>query len=98
MHVTGSPQFDHPDIKGMIITLSDVTERAAAEDLLEEQAGLLEAIARGAPLEVSLQRVVQMIDRTLDGVCALVGTLDVDGVIRTRSTLERSATDREVAR
>jgi diguanylate cyclase (GGDEF)-like protein/PAS domain S-box-containing protein len=87
MHVTGSPQFDHPAIKGMIITLSDVTERAAAEDLLEEQAGLLEAIARGASLEVSLQRVVQMIDRTLDGVCALIGTLDTDGVIRTRSTL-----------
>ena len=87
MHVTGSPQFDHPDIGGMILVLSDVTERAAAEALLEEQAGLLEAIARGAPLEISLQRVVQMIDRTLEGVCALVGTLDVDGVIRTRSTL-----------
>jgi len=87
MHVTGSPQFDHPAIQGMIITLSDVTERASAEDLLEEQAGLLEAIARGEQLEVTLQRVVQMIDNTLDGVCALVGTLDVDGVIRTRSTV-----------
>jgi diguanylate cyclase (GGDEF)-like protein/PAS domain S-box-containing protein len=87
MHVTGSPQFDHPDIKGMIITLSDVTERAMAEALLEEQAGLLESIARGAPLEVSLQRVVRMIDRTLEGVCSSVGTLEVDGVIRTRATL-----------
>lgn len=87
MHVTGSPRFDHPDIRGMIITLSDVTERAAAEALLEEQAGLLESIARGAPLEVSLQRVVRMIDRTLEGVCSSVGTLEVDGVIRTRATL-----------
>lgn len=87
MHVTGSAQFDNPDIRGMIITLSDVTERAMAEALLEEQAGLLESIARGAPLEVSLQRVVRMIDRTLDGVCSSVGTLEVDGVIRTRATL-----------
>lgn len=85
MNVTASPQFDHPSIQGMLLTASDVTEWAKAEELLAEQTGLLESIARGAPLQVTLQRIVQMIDHTLQNVCASISTMDPDGAMRVRS-------------
>jgi len=72
----------NPAVNGLVVNLRDVTRRRMVEDLLAEQTELLEAIARGAPLQITLQKITQMIERVIDGANCSVGTLDPDGVIR----------------
>ncbi len=76
-----------PAVQGYVVNLRDVSARRRAEDLLAEQADLLEAIAKGAPLEITLEKVVGMLERQLPDACAAVGLLDDDGVIRVRAGL-----------
>jgi diguanylate cyclase (GGDEF)-like protein/PAS domain S-box-containing protein len=76
-----------PAVNGYVVNLRDVTARRRAEDLLGEQADLLEAIAKGAPLEITLQKIVGMLERQLGDVSAAIGLLDDDGVIRVRAGL-----------
>ena len=45
--------------RGYVVNLRDVSARRRAEDLLGEQADLLEAIAKGAPLEITLDKIVR---------------------------------------
>ena len=78
-------RIDDPAVRGFVVNLRDVTDRHRAEDLLAEQADLLEAIARGAPLDVTLGKITAMVERNVGGVVALVGMLDNDGVVRVRS-------------
>jgi diguanylate cyclase (GGDEF)-like protein/PAS domain S-box-containing protein len=78
-------RVDDPAVRGFVVNLRDVTDRRRAEDLLAEQADLLEAIARGAPLEVTLGKITAMVERNVGDVAALVGILDDDGVVRVRS-------------
>jgi diguanylate cyclase (GGDEF)-like protein/PAS domain S-box-containing protein len=78
-------RVDDPAVRGFVVNLRDVSERHRAEDLLSEQADLLEAIARGAPLEVTLGKITAMVERNVAEVAALVGIVDEDGVIRVRS-------------
>jgi len=78
---------DDPAVRGFVVNLRDVSDRRRAEDLLAEQADLLEAIARGAPLEVTLGKIIAMVERNVEAVAALIGILDADGVIRVRSAL-----------
>ena len=78
-------RIDDPAVRGFVVNLRDVTDRRRAEDLLAEQADLLEAIARGAPLEVTLGKITAMVERNVSEVVALVGMLDDDGVVRVRS-------------
>jgi diguanylate cyclase (GGDEF)-like protein/PAS domain S-box-containing protein len=72
----------NPAVNGFVVNLRDVTRRREVEDLLAEQTELLEAIARGAPLEITLQKITQMIERVIDGANCSVGILEPDGVIR----------------
>jgi diguanylate cyclase (GGDEF)-like protein/PAS domain S-box-containing protein len=72
----------NPAVNGLVVNLRDVTRRRLVEDLLAEQTELLEAIARGAPLEITLQKITQMIERVIEGANCSIGTLDPDGVIR----------------
>jgi diguanylate cyclase (GGDEF)-like protein/PAS domain S-box-containing protein len=76
-----------PAVKGYVVNLRDVSARRRAEDLLAEQAGLLEAIAKGAPLEITLHKIVGMLERQLHDARASIGLLDADGVIRVRAGL-----------
>ncbi|HEX7444582.1 MAG TPA: PAS domain-containing protein, partial [Acidimicrobiales bacterium] len=78
-------RVDDPAVRGFVVNIRDVSARRRAEDLLAEQADLLEAIARGAPLEVTLAKITAMVERNLDAVTAVVGVIDDDGVIRVRS-------------
>jgi diguanylate cyclase (GGDEF)-like protein len=56
-----------------------------AESLLAGQSDLLESIARGAPLEITLGKITAMVERHVGAVVAAIGMLDPDGVIRIRS-------------
>ena len=76
-----------PAVQGYVVNLRDVSARRRAEDLLAEQADLLEAIAKGAPLEITLEKIVGMLERQLDDARAAIGLLDDDGVIRVRAGL-----------
>jgi len=79
-------RLDDPAVRGFVVNLRDVSDRHRAESLLAEQADLLEAIARGAPLDITLGKITAMVERHVDGVTAVIGMLDDDGVIRLRST------------
>jgi diguanylate cyclase (GGDEF)-like protein/PAS domain S-box-containing protein len=81
-------RLDDPAVRGFVVNLRDVSDRQRAEELLAEQADLLEAIARGAPLEITLGKITAMVERHVQGVIAVIGMLDDDGVIRLRSTSE----------
>jgi diguanylate cyclase (GGDEF)-like protein/PAS domain S-box-containing protein len=76
---------DDPAVQGYVVNLRDVSARRRAEDLLGEQADLLEAIAKGAPLEITLDKIVRMLERQLDQTLAIIGLLDDDGYIRARA-------------
>ena len=76
---------DDPVVAGVVVNLRDVTDRRKAEDLLAEQADLLEAIARGAPLEITLQKITQMTEHGLLGSRCAIGMIDSDGTIRVRA-------------
>ncbi|HVN52467.1 MAG TPA: EAL domain-containing protein, partial [Acidimicrobiales bacterium] len=78
---------DDPAVLGYVVNLRDVSARRRAEDLLREQADLLEAVAKGAPLEITLDKIVRMLERRLDGTSAVIGLVDPDGVIRARAKL-----------
>ncbi len=81
-------RLDDPAVRGFVVNLRDVSDRQRAEDLLAEQADLLEAIARGAPLDITLGKITAMIERHVESVTAVIGMLEDDGVIRLRSTSE----------
>ncbi|HEY5154691.1 MAG TPA: EAL domain-containing protein [Acidimicrobiales bacterium] len=85
MGVRVADRVDDPAVHGFVVNIRDVTARRRAEDLLSEQADLLEAIARGAPLDVTLGKITTMLERHLESVTAAVGLLDADGVIRVRA-------------
>lgn len=80
-----SDMLTDPSVEGIVVNVRDVTERRQAEQLLAEQADLLEAIARGAPLEITLQKITQMIEHTVEGTLCAIGMLDTDGAIRVRA-------------
>jgi len=85
LEVTIADELDDVEVNGIVINVRDVTERRQAEHILAEQADLLEAIARGAPLEITLQKITQMIEHTIDGTLCAIGMLDTDGAIRVRA-------------
>ncbi len=85
MAIRVADRVDDPAVRGFVVNIRDVSARRRAEDLLGEQADLLEAIARGAPLDVTLIKITAMIERHLDSVTAVIGMLERDGVIRMRA-------------
>lgn len=87
LRISVSNLLRHPAVEGFVLTGTDITERAAARNLLAEQAELLEVIARGAPLDVTLQMIAQMLERRLPGAHVAIGVAGHDGRIRTRAAL-----------
>jgi diguanylate cyclase (GGDEF)-like protein/PAS domain S-box-containing protein len=77
--------LDDPAVEGLVFNIRDVTSRRVVEDLLSEQAELLEAIARGAPLEITLQKITQMIEHVMSEASCSIGIFDPDGSIRVRA-------------
>jgi len=78
-------RLDDPEVAGTIVLLSDITDRATVEEQLIQLAELTDAIARGAPLDVTLQRMTQMVEAALPGTLAGVALADADGELRLRS-------------
>jgi diguanylate cyclase (GGDEF)-like protein len=65
---------------GWVATHEDVTERARANVLREEQAQILEMIAVSAPLDNVLDRLVRLIESQMTRIIGSVLLLDDDGV------------------
>lgn len=72
-------RVDDPDVQGLVINGRDVTDRHHAEELVADHARILEGVARGSALEVSLGSLVDMIERRVQGAVASVATFSVDG-------------------
>jgi diguanylate cyclase (GGDEF)-like protein/PAS domain S-box-containing protein len=71
-----------PNVAGVVINATDVTDRHLAENLLSEQAALLEAMALGLPLHETLKWIVAMVEDRIPGAAPTIGVLDDDGWIR----------------
>jgi diguanylate cyclase (GGDEF)-like protein/PAS domain S-box-containing protein len=72
------------DIGGVIVNGRDVTSRRRAQTLMRDQAMMLEEVARGLPLEVTLERIASRIERSVAGSHCLVGVAE-DGQLRLAS-------------
>ncbi|MEO6629759.1 MAG: EAL domain-containing protein [Aquihabitans sp.] len=79
LEVLGQNLVNDPDVGGIVFNGRDVTDRRWAEDLVTEQADVLEGIARGLPIDSTLNRVVAMIERRVPGAVASVASLRDDG-------------------
>jgi diguanylate cyclase (GGDEF)-like protein/PAS domain S-box-containing protein len=67
------------EIVGVIGVQRDVSARRLANALRDGQAGILELIARGAPLSTVFDRLVRLIESQLAGVIGSILLLDEDG-------------------
>jgi diguanylate cyclase (GGDEF)-like protein/PAS domain S-box-containing protein len=76
---------DTEAVRGIVLTARDVTEWTDAEELLSEEAALLESIAQGVEVSTVLSGVSQLIERHLPRAGASVGILEGDGAIRHRT-------------
>lgn len=74
-------RLDDPLVRGLVVACRDTTDQDEAEHLLAEQAGLLESVARGAPLDATLERLTLMLERRCPGAVASIGVLDDSGSI-----------------
>jgi diguanylate cyclase (GGDEF)-like protein/PAS domain S-box-containing protein len=59
---TAVNRLDDPLVEAIVITTRNVTDFTQAEALLADEAQILELIARGAPLEQTLETIAQMVD------------------------------------
>ncbi|ASY62047.1 diguanylate cyclase/phosphodiesterase (GGDEF & EAL domains) with PAS/PAC sensor(s) [Sinorhizobium sojae CCBAU 05684] len=66
-------------IVGVVGISRDISERKAAERLLEGQARLLEMVARGEPLETFFHELVRLIERLMSGIKGSILLLSEDG-------------------
>jgi diguanylate cyclase (GGDEF)-like protein/PAS domain S-box-containing protein len=82
LEILGSNLVDDPDVGGIVLNGRDVTDRRLVADLAAEQASVLEGIARGMSLDLTVERIVAMVERRIPGTASSVATLDPDGVIR----------------
>jgi diguanylate cyclase (GGDEF)-like protein/PAS domain S-box-containing protein len=82
VEVTMTYRLDDPEILGVVVVGRDVTERTEAEALRREETALLEATARGVAVEIVLERISQLVERTLADARCSVGVREDDGVIR----------------
>lgn len=80
--VYASNLMGDPDVAGIVINATDLTDRWLAENLLAEQAALLESMTRGLPLPDTLRWVARLVEERAPGAMTLVGTLHPDGWVR----------------
>ncbi|MEY2570649.1 MAG: hypothetical protein QOE63_999 [Acidimicrobiaceae bacterium] len=78
----GTNRLEDPDVAGIVINGTDITERRLADELLADETAILEAIARGVDLHEVLAAVAVMVERNVAGARCSVGVIGVDNVIR----------------
>ncbi len=74
--ISADVHLENPEINGIVVTLRDVSTERRYSDTLREQAEVLELIARGEPLETTLDRVRRSIEDQLPGCRVAIGVLD----------------------
>ena len=80
LHSIAHPVLDESgEITEVVGTLMDVTERRRAEALREGESRILEMIARDAPLEETLEKLVRVVEAEFAGLLCSVLLLDKDG-------------------
>jgi len=79
-HTVGHPVLNTSgDVEQFVCTMMDVTERTQAEALRDGESRILEMIARDAPLEKTLEKLVQVVEAQFAGLLCSVLLLDEDG-------------------
>src|SRR5258708_241781 len=80
LHSIAHPVMDESgEITEIVGTLIDVTERMRAEALRDGESRILEMIARDAPLEEILEKLVRVVEAQFAGLLCSVLLLDEDG-------------------
>jgi PAS domain S-box-containing protein len=80
LHSIAHPVMDESgEITEIVGTLMDVTERMRAEALRDGESRILEMIARDAPLEEILEKLVRVVEAQFAGLLCSVLLLDEDG-------------------
>jgi PAS domain S-box-containing protein len=80
IHTVGHPVFSPSgDLVEFVGTVMDVTERKRAEALRDGESRILEMIARDAPLEEILEKLVRVVEAQFAGLLCSVLLLDDDG-------------------
>ena len=80
IHTVGHPVFNPSgDLIEFVGTVMDVTERKRGEALRDGERGVLEMIARDAPLEETLEKLVRVVEAQFAGLLCSVLLLDEDG-------------------
>jgi PAS domain S-box-containing protein len=80
IHTVGRPVFSPSgDLVEFVGTVIDVTERKRAEALRDGESRILEMIARDAPLEEILEKLVRVVEAQFPGLLCSVLLLDEDG-------------------
>jgi PAS domain S-box-containing protein len=79
-HTVGHPVLNASgDVEQFVCTMMDVTERKQAEALRDGENRILEMIARDAPLEEILEKLVQVMEAQFAGLLCSVLLLNEDG-------------------
>jgi diguanylate cyclase (GGDEF)-like protein/PAS domain S-box-containing protein len=76
MDINADNLLEHPAVRGVVITAHDVTERVAADVLLNAENEVLELIATGAPVDEVLTSVCALADGHLRAGASSVWLLD----------------------
>jgi PAS domain S-box-containing protein len=80
VHVVGHPVLSPSgDLVEFVGTVMDVTERKRAQALRDAESHILEMIARDAPLEEILEKLVRVVEAQFAGLLCSVLLLDEDG-------------------
>ncbi len=71
--------LDDPAVGGVVVTMHDVTDRLDAERLNARQAEILELVARGVPLDDTLEAIALGLEASDPGLRCAIFLLDDDG-------------------
>ncbi len=71
IEVTAINALDNPEVAGVVFTTRNATARRAAQRLLADEAAILELVARGAPVETTLQAVADMVADHADALVVI---------------------------
>jgi len=72
---------DEPAIGGVLVNARDITDRRRAEFIGAEQSRVLEAFARGAPLQSSLDVIARLVDTWIPDGLAVLTIVDPDTLL-----------------
>ncbi len=82
LSVMATNLLDLPSVRGIALNCRDISRHRAVAELLAEQSGLLERVARGLPVEDTLAAVVALLESRIPEAVCSIGRLDGDGHVR----------------